>query len=68
MRKYIDAIASIEADIENLKQQVPFEEAAAPAPAPAEEAAAPAASVTCPQCGAEVEADALFCNGCGAQL
>lgn len=68
VRKYIDAIASIEAEIESLKQQVPVEEAAPAAPAAAEEPASPAAPVTCPQCGAEVEADALFCNGCGAQL
>lgn len=73
VKKYIDAIAAIEADIEELKKEVPAEEPVCEAPAeneaPAEpEACAETAKKTCPQCGAEVEEDALFCNGCGAQL
>ena len=37
---------------------------------PAEEPEAPAAEAhkSCPQCGAPVSDDALFCNKCGAQL
>ena len=35
----------------------------------AQQPAAPAAGGwKCPQCGAEVDDDALFCNKCGAQL
>ena len=55
--KYVDAIAKIEAEIETLRA-----EGVVAAPAPA------APAKTCPQCGAEVEEDALFCGGCGAQL
>ena len=40
-----------------------MEEAEEPAPQDAEPA-----RKTCPQCGAPVSADALFCNKCGAQL
>ena len=41
-----------------------------PAAAPEEPADQPAAEPrkTCPQCGAPVSEDALFCNKCGAQL
>ena len=67
VKKYIDAIAAIEADIEELRKEVPAEEQPCEAPA-APEACAETAKKTCPQCGAEVEEDALFCNGCGAQL
>lgn len=72
VRKYIDAIASIEADITRLKTEeaaepkatAPYEApVAAPQPEPETK---PAAS--CPQCGQEVKEDALFCDGCGAQL
>ncbi len=60
--KYIDAIGALEQEIEQLRS------AAGPAAAAAaQEPTAPAARV-CPQCGAEVPQDALFCNKCGAQL
>lgn len=55
--KYVDAIARIEAEIDSLRAEG-VETAAQPA----------APGKTCPQCGAEVEEDALFCAGCGAQL
>ena len=35
---------------------------------PAEEKPEDNEAKTCPQCGCEVEEDALFCSGCGAQL
>ena len=65
--KYIEMISSIEANLNALKESL-----------------GPAAEVithdldedkkpdtdkkTCPQCGAPVSEDALFCNKCGAQL
>jgi hypothetical protein len=63
--KYIDAIGAIEQEIEQLKASLTPAEAAE-----VEQAVAEAAPVTrtCPQCGAQVEEDALFCNKCGAQL
>ena len=45
----------------------PASEPAAEPEAPAAEAA-PAEHKSCPQCGAPVSDDALFCNKCGAQL
>lgn len=60
--KYVDEISAIEQEIETLKAGLAPEEAAA---IEAEEAAAGKA---CPQCGAQVDDDALFCNKCGAQL
>ena len=77
--KYIEMIDSIEGEIARLKSsltpaetaEVEFTEAEEPA---AEEApAAPEQPTeeprkTCPQCGAPVSDDALFCNKCGAQL
>ena len=73
--KYIEMIDTIEQEITRLKAtltpveaaevdfEAPVEEAEEPAPQPAE----PARKI-CPQCGAPVSADALFCNKCGAQL
>ena len=76
--KYIEMIDTIEQEITRLKAtltpaeaaetvevdyEVPMEEEEA---AP-EEPAQPARK-TCPQCGAPVSDDALFCNKCGAQL
>lgn len=78
--KYVDMIGSIEQKIDQLKasltpaEKAEFEKAESgmaediPAEAAAPEAEAPAAPKVCPQCGAEVAADALFCNKCGAQL
>ena len=51
--KYIEMIDSIEGEIARLKASL----------TPAEEP-----RKTCPQCGAPVSDDALFCNKCGAQL
>ena len=70
--KYIEMIDTIEQEIARLKatltpaeaaevEYVVHEEAPAAAPAPEEHK-------TCPQCGAPVSDDALFCNKCGAQL
>ena len=77
--KYIEMIDSIEQEIARLKasltpaeaaevdyvvhEDVPAEEPEAPAAEPAAEA-----HKSCPQCGAPVSDDALFCNKCGAQL
>ena len=57
--KYIEEISAIEQEIENLK---------------AGQASEVGAEVevfegkVCPQCAAQVDDDALFCNKCGAQL
>lgn len=74
--KYIDMIDSIEQEIARLKASLTPAEAAEVEQAeqmmePDLDAAQPnsaPAGKTCPQCGAVVEADALFCNKCGAQL
>ena len=76
--KYIEMIGTIEQDIAALKASLTPAEAAEaeyviheePAAAPEEPADQPAAEPrkTCPQCGAPVSEDALFCNKCGAQL
>ena len=78
--KYIEMIDSIEQEIARLKATLTPAEAAEveyvePDIDPvAEESAAPEAPAeehehkTCPQCGAPVSDDALFCNKCGAQL
>ena len=76
--KYIEMIDTIEAEIARLKAtltpaeaaEVEFTEPVEEEPAaPAEEPAPPAPEhKTCPQCGAPVSDDALFCNKCGAQL
>ena len=76
MDKYIEMIDTIEQEITRLKAiltpaeaaevdyEAPMEEAEEAAP---EQPAQPARK-TCPQCGAPVSDDALFCNKCGAQL
>ncbi len=63
------AAADVEADMADVMAD-PVQEEAAPAEEPAPEAAPAdsAAKKYCPQCGAEVAADALFCTKCGAQL
>ena len=77
--KYIEMIDSIEGEIARLKAsltpaettEVEFTEAEEPTAEenPAAEAApAEEPRKTCPQCGAPVSDDALFCNKCGAQL
>ena len=74
--KYIEMIDTIEQEITRLKATLtPTEAAEVDYEAPVEEAeeAAPEqpaqpARKTCPQCGAPVSDDALFCNKCGAQL
>lgn len=63
--KYVDAISAIEQEIAQLKASLTPAEAAQMA---AEEAAAEPVVKVCPQCGVEVDGDALFCNKCGAQL
>ena len=71
--KYIEMIDAIEQEITRLKATLtPAEAAEVDCEVPMEEAeeAAPEqpARKTCPQCGAPVSDDALFCNKCGAQL
>ena len=66
VKKYVDAISAIEEEIETLKKQESQGQTTytytytAPAQEPGKK--------TCPQCGAEVDEDALFCSCCGAQL
>ncbi|MEG1380725.1 MAG: zinc ribbon domain-containing protein [Ruthenibacterium sp.] len=57
--RYISAIAAIESKMEAHGTVTP----AAPMPD-----AAAATTVLCPQCGAEVDPDAIFCPGCGCKL
>lgn len=84
VEKYIEMMDSIEQKIAQLKasltpaeveeveraqaeavgEEIPVEE---PAPEPEQPAAADGPRC-CPQCGAQVAEDALFCNKCGAQL
>ena len=52
------------AEAAEVDYEAPMEEAEEAAP---EQPAQPARK-TCPQCGAPVSDDALFCNKCGAQL
>ena len=77
--KYIEMIDHIEQEITRLKASLTPAEAAEvdyvvheeePAAEPEASAAeaAPAEHTSCPQCGAPVSDDALFCNKCGAQL
>ncbi len=78
--KYIEAVAEVEKAIEELKAQAP-EAPAAEEPAEEaepqpeaeevieEEPVAPRGETkVCPVCQAEIDADALFCTHCGAQL
>ena len=70
--KYIEMIDNIEQEITRLKASLTPAEAAevdyvVHEEAPAAEAA-PEEHKACPQCGAPVSDDALFCNKCGAQL
>ena len=62
VHKYIEAIAAIEKEIDELRGQP--QPAVAPVP---EQPAEPEVRV-CPSCGKEVGEDAMFCSGCGAQL
>ena len=77
--KYIEMIDAIEKNLAALRESIgtPAAEAAPEPEAPADSGtiefpidAQPAAEEkkTCPQCGAPVSDDALFCNKCGAQL
>lgn len=67
VQKYIASLASIEAEIEDLKGEAKVH----PAPENSVKVTyvyqAPATK-TCAQCGAEVQEDAMFCSICGAQL
>ena len=70
--KYIEMIANIEQELSDLKAslepdtviETTFEETEESAEAKPEDDE----TKTCPQCGAPVSDDALFCNKCGAQL
>ena len=74
--KYIEMIANIEQELSDLKAslepdtviETTFEDTADAAAEPAEEKPEDNEAKTCPQCGAPVSDDALFCNKCGAQL
>lgn len=61
VEKYIAAIGALDNKIRELKEQ-PAAEGEEPLDMPEEP------EKRCPQCGCEVEEDALFCPGCGAQL
>ena len=63
--KYIQAVAEIEANIERLKTEA---DADVSDPEFTDVTGEETHGRYCPQCGAEVEEDALFCNHCGAQL
>ena len=77
--KYIEMIGTIEAELASLKESLDpaaVEVSPEPPAEPADDISAQAAAETgsqpekktCPQCGAPVSDDALFCNKCGAQL
>ena len=74
--KYIEMIDTIEQEITRLKAtltpaeaaEVDYEASMEEAEEAAPEQPAQPARKTCPQCGAPVSDDALFCNKCGAQL
>ena len=76
--KYIEMIGTIEAELASLKESLDpaaVEISPEPPAEPADDISAQAAAETgsqpekktCPQCGAPVSDDALFCNKCGAQ-
>ncbi len=65
VEKYIQAVAEIEANIERLKTEA---DADVSDPEFTDVTREETHGRYCPQCGAEVEEDALFCNHCGAQL
>ena len=65
VEKYIQAVAEIEANIERLKTEA---DADVSDPEFTDVTGEETHGRYCPQCGAEVEEDALFCNHCGAQL
>ena len=68
--KYIEMIDNIEQEIARLKASLTPAEAAEAEYVVHEEVPAdqPEEHTACPQCGAPVSDDALFCNKCGAQL
>ena len=71
--KYIEMISSIEADLNALKESLgPAAEVIThdldEEPAEEKDKKPDTDKKTCPQCGAPVSEDALFCNKCGAQL
>ena len=68
--KYIEMIDHIEQEIARLKASLTPAEAAEAEYVVHEEVPAdqPEEHKACPQCGAPVSDDALFCNKCGAQL
>ena len=80
--KYIEMIGSIEADLNALKESLgpaaevithdldeePAEGGITIEPTVEKDKKPDTDKKTCPQCGAPVSEDALFCNKCGAQL
>ena len=66
--KYIEMIDNIEQEIARLKASLTPAEAAEAEYVVHEEVPADQPDKACPQCGAPVSDDALFCNKCGAQL
>ena len=65
VQKYIASIASIEAEIEDLKGEAAVH---AEPEKPVKVTYVYETPKTCLQCGAEVREDAMFCSSCGAQL
>lgn len=66
--KYIEQIDTIEQEITRLKASLTPAEAVEVEFGMNAQTAEPEKHKCCPQCGAAVEDDALFCNKCGAQL
>lgn len=62
------AAAAVEADLADVMADPVQEEPASEEPAAEAAPADDSAKKYCPQCGAEVAPDALFCTKCGAQL